>query len=365
MRERIRAAYIGDNSLITDLITPDVMGSPREDQLQGTKLERLAEHCGRICYDSLGKGRSSKDYHAHILEVKHGSVLEHGNFTVSVAYLGALKHLLPVVANRPGVWVAAPHENNIRITLNLRSLVEWDSWRSTLPHDPAQEGWLRDQLMVLGSNLAPAYVTPPEHPRPMAGAAALVAAPEHPEEAWVSLLLCGSRGMSHEQVRHGDRTAISQRSTRYVDESESAWISHPLLTLYGEENDGADLVLGDAGTTSVVKTAQDAYRTAVRRLQPWLASKGVDKFSARKQARGAARGYLGNALYTEMVFSASVAQWRRMLHQRCSDAADAEIRVLYSDVLESLRESAFRDAFSDLSTEPASDGLGKVIARNT
>ena len=40
--------------------------------------ERLAEMAGRLCYMSFGKGRkTNKDYLAHILEVAHGSVLEH------------------------------------------------------------------------------------------------------------------------------------------------------------------------------------------------------------------------------------------------------------------------------------------------
>jgi thymidylate synthase (FAD) len=40
--------------------------------------ERLAEMAGRLCYMSFGKGRkTNRDYLGHILEVAHGSVLEH------------------------------------------------------------------------------------------------------------------------------------------------------------------------------------------------------------------------------------------------------------------------------------------------
>ena len=48
--------------------------------------ERLAEVAGRVCYMSYGKGRkTNKEFIGHIIEVGHGSVLEHGvwNFLVT------------------------------------------------------------------------------------------------------------------------------------------------------------------------------------------------------------------------------------------------------------------------------------------
>lgn len=41
--------------------------------------ERLAEMAGRVCYMSYGKGRkTNREFVEHIIEVGHGSVLEHG-----------------------------------------------------------------------------------------------------------------------------------------------------------------------------------------------------------------------------------------------------------------------------------------------
>ncbi len=41
--------------------------------------ERLAEVAGRVCYMSYGKGRkTNREFLGHIIEVGHGSVLEHG-----------------------------------------------------------------------------------------------------------------------------------------------------------------------------------------------------------------------------------------------------------------------------------------------
>lgn len=48
--------------------------------------ERLVEAAGRLCYMSYGKGRkSNQEYLGHILEVGHGSVLEHAvwNFIIT------------------------------------------------------------------------------------------------------------------------------------------------------------------------------------------------------------------------------------------------------------------------------------------
>jgi len=44
--------------------------------------ERLAEMAGRLCYMSFGKGRKTNhEYLGHILEVAHGSVLEHSTWS--------------------------------------------------------------------------------------------------------------------------------------------------------------------------------------------------------------------------------------------------------------------------------------------
>lgn len=358
---------------------PARMGAPRADQLQGTALERLVELAGRVCYDSLGKGRSSSEYHAHIREVGHGSVLEHANLTIEIrgeygAELRSGRTLFDEVAmvlvNRPGVWVARSGSEDtyegIRITLNLRSVVEWAQ------HDNGILSWSPVSLAVQksGHMRAPMIVSTPSWDEPVE---VEVVMPEHPEEKWVSLLLGMSRGCSHEQVRHKWRTAISQRSTRYVDESDSPWVRHPLVSQFGEATEtalqcGYTIVHPDppAPEDHVALVAADEvcgqiYRETVGHLQPWLETRGVDKHTARKQSRGAARGYLGNALHTELIFSASVAQWHRMIAQRCSRFADAEIRVLYGHVLRALKATRWAEDFAHLTLVPSPDGIGEVV----
>ncbi len=168
-------------------------------------------------------------------------------------------------------------------------------------------------------------------------------------------------GNSHEQVRHRHRTAVSQRSSRYCDESGSSWVGHPLLSpvlasMPSTVSEGVSQMMSE-----IVAKSRHLYNELTYFCQSYLSAQGVDKLTARKQARGAARGYLGNSLQTEMIFSASVAQWRRMIEQRLTAAADAEIRCLFAQILTELQGSRYGDRFQDYKTVESPDGLGVVL----
>lgn len=376
-------------------------------QLRGTPMEVNCEIAGRACYDSLGRGRTSAGYHQHILEVKHLSTVEHGYFTVALNTRSP--DFTPMLAlpfiNRPNVWVCQVQPYELRVTLNLRHVLEWDSWKPQLYQDPLILRALGYHLKRIGHQYAPQIVQDPlmhiravegagltqeAHESVIAGAlldieawfTAKPSAAQSPEECWATLLLTGSRGFSHEQVRHGDFTAISQRSTRFVDEADSPWVEHPLLTQYLATSDEPQRASNGEQVefslrqliTHGISAARTTYRQVVDKLEPWLIARGVDKVTARKQARGAARGYLGNALYTEVVFSASIQQWRRMLLQRLNAAADAEIRQVYQDpvalgevrasaagALSELKRSVHRNYFNGWNTIPSPDGIGVVL----
>lgn len=51
----------------------------------GTDAEALVEVAGRTCYQSWHGGRGSEDHLRHLLEVGHGSVIEHANWTLALA----------------------------------------------------------------------------------------------------------------------------------------------------------------------------------------------------------------------------------------------------------------------------------------
>ena len=144
MNDLINAELVYDYSTNPGVIVPEAM-MPKANsldelsalikskgQLQGTHAEVLSEVASRVCYDSLGTGRDSAGLHVHLKEVGHGSVYEHYNFTVTVQFsklemFSSMVSLLASLINRPGVWVRLDEPRfQLRITLNLRSILEWD-----------------------------------------------------------------------------------------------------------------------------------------------------------------------------------------------------------------------------------------------
>jgi thymidylate synthase (FAD) len=230
--------------------------APREDQLRGWDGDKLIETAGRICYDSFGKGRTSKEYHRHILDVGHGSVVEHANYTFLVSGI--------------------------------------------------------------------------------------------------------SRALSAELNRHRAGTAISQRSTRYVDESASLMVYHPVLRDF--IGDRISSLPRRASLLRKVeaanKLAKETYRLINKELEEYLMKKGVDPLVAKKQARGAARMVLGLGLETEQVWSANVRALRHIIQMRAVMAADAEIREFAIALLE-IMKAELPPYFEDLELQESP--IGKVL----
>jgi hypothetical protein len=290
--------------------------------------------------------------------------------------------LFRACANRPGVTTRlVPGLPKFRVCANLRAIIEWDDWTEGRFAMGTSAGNMKDVHAVVGQTLtalaheaAPQIVDAPSLVRLEDFAPVLEGQLDDPvfeDEMWATLYLSGSRGFSHEQVRHRYMIAVSQRSTRYCDEATSPYVVHPLLSAYlsdeGVEKPGLDLL--EKKLHQSVFASHEVYRTVADRLQAWLVGRGVTATAARKQARGAARGFLGNSLHTEMLFSASVAQWKWMLQLRASDAADAEIRQLYvgtedgsACVLRALRESQFGASFNGYTVKDAPDGIGRTVS---
>lgn len=381
MTQLISATFIHANSgdkfpALPAQLFPDTderLAYMHEHQLKGTPMEQLCEIAGRACYDSFGRGRTTPDFHKHILEVGHLSVIEHANFTVRIDGMDK-ETLIPSMAaclNKPSLFTSwegtidAKGEvaYSLVITCNLRHVLEW--------RDGSRIGLV---LRHYAHEFAPQIVGPAEAlPTDLGFTHELEKFPDLPQQHWLTFFLTGSRGFSHELVRHGDWTAISQRSTRYVDESQSQWVDHPLVVDYlGSSDKPARAPNGEQVEFSVAqevghvnKIGKRVYGFAVEKLEPWLVGRGVDKTTARKQARGAARGYLGNALYTEVVFSASVAQWIHMIKMRANPAADAEIREVFTQVVEELQKPGHKGEpwakfFADIKLAPSPDGIGRI-----
>lgn len=305
--------------LVWDSAKPDAvhvpfeMGNPRHDQLQGSPRDMLAELCGRVCYDSLGKGRGSEEYHRNVQDQNHLSIYEHCVFTVQ---FDPARIAFPVWFNRPSLYVDTV---NYRATLNLRHVMEWDQASQHNGYAMSCE-MVGNLLRACAAHLAPlsmGYATsPPGYLAPLR----LVEQVRGDHERWVSLYIGGvSRNLSHELVRHGDWTAISQRSTRYCDEDATPIVWHPTIADLINPLHASDVGLGGF-IDAVTKDARRAYARILKAAE----TAGHD----RKTARGAARGVLPSALGTELIMSASVAQWRHICKLRGAGAADAEIRGL-------------------------------------
>ena len=270
--------------LIYDGNILDIPPQARDDQAKGTLAEILAEIAGRTCYDSFGHGRSSAKFHEHILEVGHTSIYEHCNLCFQI---------LKPVMNLPGtLWFDGV------VTTNLRTCLEIEKHTC----DPE----IINSFKCAGHGVAPRVVAYPADPVPIQ----YMLATSY-EERWYTFRIRCSRLCSHELVRHKWRTAVSQRSTRYVDESESPFVLHPLLDP------------GDLNTDFYLK-ARELYVERYQHL--------VDQGISHKQARGAARCYLPGNLETVVIFSASLAQWGRMIQQRKSPHADGEINHIFTDI---------------------------------
>lgn len=360
MNER---AYVVANPGRPDVRVPDTFKSPRADQLQGYKLERLTEVACRICYDSMGlkKSRNSEDLHKHIQEAPNLSVYEHAYLTVNIT----IPELLPYVTsciNRRGVLIRHV-VREIRVTANLRAVLEWDQVTKEIPswdsEDIGEE--IRDILISAFKQAMPLALKDTKEPITYNRWRTAHWDDLYPDEYHISVYLRGSRGFSHEFVRH--REQMSQRSTRFVDEvphmpsdkpklveaekCEGEYLWHPgILEYLADETESiAHRTLVEQCLISSRQADRQTYLVLVNALQAFNLKKGMDEISARKQARGAARGSLGNALATELIFTASAARWKHIFRQRASLLADDEIRetciTLWKDMVDKTKFGSF------------------------
>lgn len=156
------------------------------------------------------------------------------------------------------------------------------------------------------------------------------------EHASATFYITGvSRSLTHELVRHR-HLSFSQRSQRYVDESESEFVYPPALR---EE-------LGDVGWA--LDHASGAIKTAYDDLMKYLTqTRGLP----RKEARQAARCILPNMTSTSIVVTGNHRAWRDVLQKRWHVAADKEICELAGLILTELRGIA-PNTYQDIPTQP-------------
>ena len=160
-----------------------------------------------------------------------------------------------------------------------------------------------------------------------------------------------SRSLTHELVRHRAGFAYSQRSQRYVDESNSRFVVPPAISRNAQSEDQAGQLF-----TELLNQASSSYEKIVSALEKTLPK---DMFphprDHRKAVRQAARSVLPNATETKIFVTGNVRAWRHFIQMRGADFADWEIRSLALKVLNTLeKESPL--LFGDFKIETLPDG---------
>jgi len=73
-------------SVMYESYEKEVRETARGDQVDGScDGANIAEIAGRECYDSLGRGRNSADFHKNIIESKHLNVWRHAVWTFEIS----------------------------------------------------------------------------------------------------------------------------------------------------------------------------------------------------------------------------------------------------------------------------------------
>jgi thymidylate synthase (FAD) len=166
-----------------------------------------------------------------------------------------------------------------------------------------------------------------------------------------------SRNLSLELNRHRVGTAISQRSTRFVDESLTPIVEHPALSAFlmdaAVPEDAKHRVT--EACRIAVSESRKAYLEVADALQTWLSGMGESMAIARKQARGAAARYLPNGLETEYVWSCNVREALHIIALRGDRSADAEIRAFAVQLAKVLAEEV-PAYFADIAIEEYPEG---------
>ena len=168
-----------------------------------------------------------------------------------------------------------------------------------------------------------------------------------------------TRGCSLELNRH--RTfSISQRSTRYVAEEESAIVLEPYFAQLFREyepkfDDYVNRFRSGTHPDTYWETLQDSrlllqhlnsqcnsvfeYQDQVKELMRMNPYK-LEKFDLRKWARGKARNLLPHGIETRGTYTSNVRGWRWFIESRSESSAETEIRSLANKVLLALQKVA-------------------------
>jgi thymidylate synthase (FAD) len=264
--------------------------------------QRIPELAGRVCYMSFGDKQGRKDnasYLGHIMQVGHGSVLEHAVFSLLLTGVSrSLTHEL--VRHRAGFaysQLSQRYVDESEAQFVIPPAVQGDAGLEKLLKDHCDA-----TLKVYGEltdKLAEKYATP---------------------EGLVDFAL------REEQLAEGESGKFT----------------------FGEAVEGHDNLAIDEWRTRVAEDENVAKYFKRKTIR-----------ARRKSAREAARAVLPNATETKIFVTGNVRAWRHFIELRGDIHAEAEIRALACDVARLLKQEA-PNLFGDYEIVTLPDGTERT-----
>jgi thymidylate synthase (FAD) len=148
-----------------------------------------------------------------------------------------------------------------------------------------------------------------------------------------------TRTLTHELVRHR-HLSYSQKSQRYVDESEAEFTIPADLMEFSDTLWGAQLI-----------HRMHRHHDDAKRLYADIDAALRERKLGTKRSRGAARAVLPGNVHTSIVVSGNMRAWRDFMRKRWHVAAEREIRELAGIILSELRSIA-ANTFQDIPEVP-------------
>lgn len=165
------------------------------------------------------------------------------------------------------------------------------------------------------------------------------------EHLFINMRIEGiTRGLSLELNRHR-HFAISQQSTRYVNETDGKYVLNPYLAglVHKETADRTSLSRDEAKALELTRLhaqfAVQGYTDLVDTLMRDNPHELIG-FDLRKWARGCARDLLPNGIATSGMWSGNIRGIRHFIESRSSIHAEEEIRALAYKMYEAVKDLA-------------------------
>ena len=173
------------------------------------------------------------------------------------------------------------------------------------------------------------------------------------EHAQWNFIIKGSRIWSHEHVRHRIGIGISQRSQRYVKESDANFVLRPEIA----KNPEAKKIF-----ENLIKESQKAYDRLIEIVSEDIKEQIPDSTLRIKTVRSSSRSVMPNATETYIFWSANARALRHYIDLRANKHADQEIRKTAIQILKIMQAEA-PNIFDDYEIKKTAEGFEVAITK--